>query len=473
MGMTKPSIKTITVKNLINFLLLAAVVLLIIIGLSFRAISYKIIKNKTIAISEVIIAGLTSHMKAGIMDRRDYFLEEIRSLYEIKEVSIIRSTELASQFGLGFQLEKEADDVAKKTFETGMPVFSMDEFNINPHVRALIPYIATEEGSINCLSCHQVQKGTVLGAVDIRLDLTAYRNLSLGVLTGITLLACVFIALISINTFKTVQQHIKEPLESLISRAKEAYYGHKPINPENYGSLEFEDIARKFNMFNTEILANQDLIKEKNLELTALNDEIEDTMKETVFTMGVVEEQRSKETRDHTRRVAEYCHHLASILELPVNDIELITAASPLHDIGKLGIPDSILLKEGALTDDEFEVMKNHPGIGYAMLVHSRRDILQAAAVIAYQHHEKWDGTGYPRGLKGEDIHIYGRIISLADVFDSLSFDRVYRNSWKNEDIIDFIRKERGKHFQPDLVDFFLRDIDIFFAIRERYSVGI
>jgi len=109
--------------------------------------------------------------------------------------------------------------------------------------------------------------------------------------------------------------------------------------------------------------------------------------------------------------------------------------ATMLHDIGKLGIPDSILLKPGKLTEEEYEIMKNHPGIGYAMLVHSKRDILQAASVIAYQHHEKWDGTGYPRGLKGEEIHIYGRIIALADVFDSLSFDRVYRDSWRNRPV--------------------------------------
>jgi len=468
--MSKPSIKTITIKKLINFLLLASVILLIITGLSFRSISYGIIKNKTFAIAEVIIAGLTSHMKAGIMDKRDYFLEEIRSLYEVKEVAIIRSSEVISQFGHGVKLEKEADPVAIKVFETGKPVFIMDEFSINPQVRALIPYIASKEGALNCLVCHKVPEGTVLGTVDIRLDLTEYRNLSLSVLAGITLLATVFIVLICINTFSTIQRHIKKPLESLILKAKDAYYGNHPLNPDKFESMEFEDIAKKFNMFNTEILANQELIKAKNLELISLNDEIEGTLKETVFTMGVVEEQRSRETRDHTKRVTRYCNLLASKLGLPEKDIDLITAASPLHDIGKLGIPDSILLKAEKLTDDEFEIIKNHTGIGYAMLIHSDRDILKAAAIIASQHHEKWDGSGYPRGLKGEDIHIYGRIVALADVFDSLSSDRIYRKSWTNEKIVSWISQERGKHFAPALVDILLENMDAFFKIKERAS---
>ncbi len=468
----KPSIKTITVRNMVNFLLLASLVFLIIVGVGFRMISANIIKSKTIAISEVVIAGLTSHMKAEIMDKRDYFLEEIKSLYEVKEVAVIWPEEHSATFEIESQFLKDADSMTKTVFQTGKPAFVMDEFNFDPNIRAVIPYIATEEGSLNCLTCHNVPNGTVLGAVEITLDLTSYRNLAVAVLSAIVILATIFIILLSINTFRTIQRHIKEPLEVLASKAKRAYFRQEPLSPEEFASVEFEDLAHKFNMFNTEMLANQNLVKEKNAELLLLNDEIGDTLKETVFTMGVVEEQRSKETSEHTRRVTEYCNLLASSLGLSAHEIEMITAASPLHDIGKLGIPDSILLKPGKLTEDEFDVIKNHPSIGYAMLIHSKRDLLQAAAVIANQHHEKWDGSGYPQGLAGEDIHIYGRIVALADVFDALTSDRIYRKALPDKEVLDLIKHEKGKHFDPVLVDIFFEELDTILAIKETYRDG-
>jgi response regulator RpfG family c-di-GMP phosphodiesterase len=468
----KPSIKTITVRNMVNFLLLASVIFLIIVGVSFRMISYNIIKSKTIAISEVVLAGLTSHMKADIMDKRDYFLEEIKSLYEVREVAVIWPEEHSSLFEIDSLFLKDADSMTRAVFQTGKPVFVMDEFNYEPSIRAIIPYIATEEGSLNCLTCHNVPSGTVLGAVEITLDLSSYRELALAVLTGIVILATIFIVLLCINTFKTVQRHIKEPLEVLASRAKRAYFQREPLSPEEFATFEFEDLANKFNMFNSEILANQDLVKQKNVELLLLNDEIEDTLKKTVFTMGVVEERRSKETANHTRRVREYCNILATRLGLSKHDIEMITAASPLHDIGKLGIPDSILLKPGKLNADEFDVIKNHTGIGHAMLVHSKRDILQAAAIIASQHHEKWDGSGYPQGLAGEEIHIYGRVVALADVFDALTSDRVYRKAMSDEEVLEIIKTGKGKHFDPALVELFFAELDTFMTIKNKYQDG-
>ncbi len=468
----KPSIKTITVRNMLNFLLLASVILLIIVGVSFRMISYNIIKSKTIAISEVVIAGLTSHMKAEIMDKRDYFLEEIKSLYEVKEVALVWPGENITTFEVKSQFLKDADSATKAVFQTGKPSFVMNEFALEPHIRAIIPYIATEEGALNCLTCHNVPNGTVLGALDLTLDLSSYRDLALAVLTGIVILACIFIVLLCINTFRTVQQHIKEPLEVLASRAKRAYFQREPMSPEEFATFEFEDLAHKFNLFNAEMLANQNLVQEKNAEILLLNDELGDTLKETVFTMGVVEERRSKETAEHTRRVTEYCNILANRLGLTKHDVEMITAAAPLHDIGKLGIPDSILLKPGKLTEDEFEVIKNHTGIGYAMLVHSKRDILQAAAIIANQHHEKWDGSGYPQGLAGEGIHIYARIVALADVFDALSSDRVYRKALPDAEVLDLIRSGKGKHFDPDLVDLFFEKLEAIMAIKETYREG-
>ena len=211
------------------------------------------------------------------------------------------------------------------------------------------------------------------------------------------------------------------------------------------------------------------MLKQLNHSLVELNNEIEDTLRETIFTMGVIEEQRSKETKNHTKRVTEYSRLLATKLELPVRDIELIASASPLHDIGKLGIPDEILLKPDKLTEKEFEVMRNHAAIGCSMLAHSERDMLKAAAVIAHQHHEKWDGTGYPWGLQGEDIHIYGRIVGLADVFDALLSERHYKAAWPLDEVVAWVEKERGRHFDPSLVDILMENMDEFVAIGERY----
>lgn len=468
----KPSIRTLTVRNMVNFLLVASLVFLLIVGVSFRMISYSIIESKTLAISEVVIAGLTAHMKAEIMDKQDYFLEEIKSLYEVKEVAVLLPPEYTAAFATGSSFFKPVDSAARSVFTTGQPVYLLDEFSLDPHIRAIIPYIATDKGNLDCLQCHHVEKGTVLGALDISLDLASYRNLAVLVIAGLVLLASLFIVILCVNTFRIVQRHIKDPLEKLMAKAKNAYFQQEPLVPEEFEALEIEELATKFNMFNAEVLANQSLVRNKNAELLTLNDEIGDTLKETVFTMGVVEEQRSQETADHTRRVTEYCRVLGTGLGLSSLDVELLVAASPLHDIGKLGVPDSILLKPGRLTDAEFEIIKNHPGIGYAMLIHSKRDILQAAAVIAHQHHEKWDGTGYPQGLAGEEIHIFGRIVALADVFDALTSDRVYRKAMPDEEVLDLLRRERGKHFDPLLVDLFFAELETILAIKESCREG-
>ena len=275
------------------------------------------------------------------------------------------------------------------------------------------------------------------------------------------------------HTLKTVQVYIKDPLESLVERAKTAYEKHVPVNPENYSTLEFENVAKEINNFNTDIVANQDMLKHLNHSLVNLNNEIEETLKETIFTMGVIEEKRSKETSNHTRRVAEYSRLLATKLGLPLRDIELISSAAPLHDIGKLGIPDEILFKPGKLSKKEFEAMQNHSAIGYSMLSHSERDLLKAAAVIAHQHHEKWDGTGYPWRLKGEDIHIYGRIVGLSDVFDALLSEREYKSAWPLDDVMVWIKKESGLHFDPRLVGILFENIDEFIAIGVQYGPNI
>lgn len=205
-------------------------------------------------------------------------------------------------------------------------------------------------------------------------------------------------------------------------------------------------------------------------DIKKLNEEIIQTQKEVVEKMGAIGETRSKETGDHVKRVAEYSYLLALLYGLPLKDALLLKQASPMHDIGKVGIPDSILNKPGKLSTEEFEVMKTHAQIGYEMLKSSQRDILKASATVAHTHHEKWDGSGYPLGLKGEEIHIYGRITAVADVFDALGHDRVYKKAWELDAILEYFKEQRGKHFDPRLVDLFFDNLEKFLEIQKEYS---
>lgn len=213
-----------------------------------------------------------------------------------------------------------------------------------------------------------------------------------------------------------------------------------------------------------------DQLQNKLEEIKALNKEIEDTQKEVVFTMGAIGESRSKETGNHVKRVSEYSKLLALYYGLSENEAEILKQASPMHDIGKVAIPDSVLNKPGKLNEKEREIMDTHAFLGYEMLKHSSRSILKCAAIIAYEHHEKWDGTGYPRKLKGEEIHIYGRITALADIFDALGSHRCYKEAWKDEDIFTLFKKEKGKHFEPKLIDIFFEHLDEFLEIRNLFK---
>lgn len=205
-------------------------------------------------------------------------------------------------------------------------------------------------------------------------------------------------------------------------------------------------------------------------EIIKLHEEIESTQQEIIYHMGEIAESRSQETGNHVRRVAEYSRLLALKYGLDTQEANKIAMASPMHDIGKVGIPDAILHKPGKLTDEEWEIMKTHAMLGYAVLQHSKRPILQASAIIAKEHHEKYDGTGYPLGLSGETIHLYARIVAIADVFDALSHDRCYKKAWEDADVFAFFEKERGAHFDPQLVDMFLAAKEEFLTIRDHFK---
>ncbi len=211
-------------------------------------------------------------------------------------------------------------------------------------------------------------------------------------------------------------------------------------------------------------------IEDGLVQIKALNEEISNTQKEVVFTMGSIGESRSKETGNHVKRVAEYSKLLALYYGLSNEEAEMLKQASPMHDIGKVAIPDAILNKPGRFDDSEREIMNTHAQLGFDMLKHSTRPLLKMASIVAYEHHEKWDGSGYPRGLRGEDINIYGRITALADVFDALGSDRCYKKAWEDKKIFTLFQDEKGKHFDPKLVDIFFEHLDEFLEIRETFK---
>ncbi len=211
-------------------------------------------------------------------------------------------------------------------------------------------------------------------------------------------------------------------------------------------------------------------IRKEITEVIELHKEIENTQREIIYKMGEIAESRSNETGNHVRRVAEYSKLLAKLYGLEDKECDILFTASPMHDIGKVAIPDSILNKPGKLTEDEWKIMRKHTVVGYNILKNSKREILKAAAIVARDHHEKWDGTGYPQKIKEEEIHIYGRITAIADVFDALGSNRCYKKAWVDEDIFKLFKKEKGKHFDPKLVDLFFENIDKFKQIRDKYK---
>jgi response regulator RpfG family c-di-GMP phosphodiesterase len=211
----------------------------------------------------------------------------------------------------------------------------------------------------------------------------------------------------------------------------------------------------------------------KSLESVMLTNEIEETQKEIIMTMGEIGESRSKETGNHVKRVAEYSYIIALSLGMSTEEAELLKLASPMHDIGKVAIPDSVLKKPGKLTDEEFDIMKSHTDIGYNLLRNSNRRILKTAAIVAYEHHEKWNGRGYPQGLKENDIHIYGRITAIADVFDALGSHRVYKQAWELDRILNLFKEESGQHFDPQVVEAFMKKLPEIIKVRDQYSDAI
>ncbi|MCM8764354.1 MAG: HD domain-containing protein, partial [Candidatus Omnitrophica bacterium] len=203
---------------------------------------------------------------------------------------------------------------------------------------------------------------------------------------------------------------------------------------------------------------------------TQLNDALKRSQLETIMRLAAAIEYRDRETGMHITRVSEYCALIADKINLSRVEVELIKAAVPLHDLGKIAIPDSVLLKPSALTEEEKNIIRTHTIVGAKMLEGSDSFILQAAYLIALYHHEKYDGTGYPYGLKGNAIPLYGRIASLADVFDALSSSRVYKQAESFDQSIKRIEELAGKDFDPQIVEAFVKNKKLAFEIYSKYQ---
>jgi putative two-component system response regulator len=213
---------------------------------------------------------------------------------------------------------------------------------------------------------------------------------------------------------------------------------------------------------------NTAALREAVSDLESSQLELRAYQEETIRRLSSAAELRDLETGKHLDRMSRYCALLAGKVGLGGDRVDLIRVASPMHDVGKIAIPDSILLKPGSLTQEERQVMQRHTEIGYQILSGSEAELLRLAADLAWTHHERYDGHGYPRGLRGTEIPLEGRIAAVADVFDALTTDRVYRKAMPVEEAVELMQAERGKHFDPSILDLFFASLDDVDAIRRQ-----
>jgi len=211
-------------------------------------------------------------------------------------------------------------------------------------------------------------------------------------------------------------------------------------------------------------------VRKKTEQVLEISRAVITTQKEIILKLGDVVETRSHETAHHVQRVSEYAELLSMLAGLPEEESQKIRLASPMHDVGKIGISDQILNKKGVLTDEEFSIMKNHTIIGYSIFKYSPLPVLKLAAEIALSHHERWNGEGYPHGISGEQIPLSARITSLVDVFDAISHERIYKEAWDINRSIEYIKSNSGILFDPFLTELFLKHLDMFMEIYHQVS---
>jgi putative two-component system response regulator len=211
-------------------------------------------------------------------------------------------------------------------------------------------------------------------------------------------------------------------------------------------------------------------VRERTVELRQALEDVEAAHLDTITRLVLAAEYKDEDTATHIRRMSHYAALLARRAALPESEVAAMLLTSSMHDVGKIGIPDAILLKPGKFDRDEFDIMKQHTILGAKMLNGSPSKLLRAGEVIALSHHEKWDGSGYPHGLAGEEIPLWGRICAVADVFDALTSARPYKQPFSIEKARSVLLEGRGRHFDPKLVDLFLEDFDEVLAIHGQFQ---
>jgi response regulator RpfG family c-di-GMP phosphodiesterase len=212
------------------------------------------------------------------------------------------------------------------------------------------------------------------------------------------------------------------------------------------------------------------LTNESNSTTDENQEKLEKAQEDVIIHLSEIIEIHSQETGHHIQHVSEYTRVLGKAYGLTPTQVNYLAIASLAHDVGKISIPNSVLLKKEPLTDDEWNLLRSHCEIGYNFFKNFNLELFNTAAIVAHEHHERWDGSGYPRGLKGEDIHIYGRIVAVVDVFDALGSDRCYKKAWKNEDIFAFLKNGSGKHFDPELIELFFKHKEEFLELQSLYN---
>jgi response regulator RpfG family c-di-GMP phosphodiesterase len=271
-----------------------------------------------------------------------------------------------------------------------------------------------------------------------------------------------------IELSKSIKSINKKTIVILLSASNDVDYLMEAINtgvdkfiPKPYRISSLLEILEEY---------ARNIVNARNAEKLKINEEIRIMQESIICTLGNVIENRSKETGNHVKRVSLYCQVLAEKLDFDEHHLNLLKLSSALHDIGKVAISDDILNKPSALTENEFEIVKKHTTVGYDILKESNNELLDMAAKVAYTHHENWDGTGYPCGLSGDEICIEGRILALCDVFDALAHNRCYKKAWEIGDIVVFIKEQRGKKFDPGLVDIFLDSLGDIIQIYKKHN---